>query len=389
MSVRKRSWVTTKGETKEAWVVDYIDQRGDRHIETFARKKDADDYQATVKVDVRKGTHTAPSKSPTVEEAAARWLAEVDARNVERATTKQYKEHVNLHILPLIGRTRLSTITPERVEAFRDELLARLSRPLARKVLTSFKSLVKVSRYSHVAVGVAIKKEKRKRRLEPGRNFPEAAEINRLLIAASSDLKRRALLLIAAFAGLRASELRGLRWRDIDLNAAELHVRQRADRYNKIGSPKSDSSVRTIPLDNEVMVPALKKWKLKCPPSEFVFPTSTGRIEHHSNMLRGLAPIMLEAGITMPAKNDRGEQTGGEAGRSVLQPKYALHAFRHFFASWCINPKLRGGRELPPKQVQYLLGHSTIAMTFDIYGHLFPSENNRDELTAAVRQLLA
>ena len=94
--------------------------------------------------------------------------------------------------------------------------------------------------------------------MEPGRNFPEAAEINRLLIAASSDLKRRALLLIAAFAGLRASELRGLRWRDIDLNAAELHVRQRADRYNNIGSPKSDLSVRTIPLDNEVMVPALR-----------------------------------------------------------------------------------------------------------------------------------
>jgi integrase len=193
MSVRKRSWVTTKGETKEAWVVDYIDQRGDRHIETFARKKDADDYQATVKVDVRKGIHTAPSRSPTVEEAAARWLAEVDARNVERSTAKQYKEHVNLHILPLIGRTKLSTITPERVEAFRDELLARLSRPLARKVLTSFKSLVKVSRYSHVAVGVSIKKEKRKRRLEPGRDFPEAAEIKRLLSAANSDFKSRAL----------------------------------------------------------------------------------------------------------------------------------------------------------------------------------------------------
>jgi integrase len=71
------------------------------------------------------------------------------------------------------------------------------------------------------------------------------------------------------------------------------------------------------------------------------------------------------------------------------KPKYAPHAFRHFFASWCINPKARGGRELPPKQVQYLLGHSTISMTFDIYGHMFPSESNRDELTAAVRQLLA
>jgi hypothetical protein len=52
MSVRKRTWVPSKGERKEAWIVDYADQQGDRHIETFARKKDADAHQATVRVDV-------------------------------------------------------------------------------------------------------------------------------------------------------------------------------------------------------------------------------------------------------------------------------------------------------------------------------------------------
>jgi len=51
-----------------------------------------------------------------------------------------------------------------RIEAFRDEQLAKLSRPLARKVLTSLKSLLKVSRYSHVVIGISIKKHKRKRR---------------------------------------------------------------------------------------------------------------------------------------------------------------------------------------------------------------------------------
>ena len=108
------------------------------------------------------------------------------------------------------------------------------------------------------------------------------------------------------------------------------------------------------------------------PAERFCFSHKHGAFEHHANMLRGLEPIMVKSGVI-----EKGE------------PKYALHAFRHFFASWCINPKARGGRELPPKQVQYLLGHSTISMTFDIYGHLFPSEGNRDELTAAVRQLLA
>jgi hypothetical protein len=42
MSVRKRQWKTRSGEQREAWVVDYFDADGDRHIETFERKKDAD-----------------------------------------------------------------------------------------------------------------------------------------------------------------------------------------------------------------------------------------------------------------------------------------------------------------------------------------------------------
>ena len=58
MSVRKRKWKTAKGEAKESWVVDYVDQQGERHIQTFDRKKDADNYHSDVSVDVRKGLHT-------------------------------------------------------------------------------------------------------------------------------------------------------------------------------------------------------------------------------------------------------------------------------------------------------------------------------------------
>ena len=69
------------------------------------------------------------------------------------------------------------------------------------------------------------------------------------------------------------------------------------------------------------------------------------------------------------------------------KPKYALHAFRHFFASWCINPKELW--ELPPKVVQTLLGHSSIVMTLDVYGHLFRDGGDRTELAEASRLLLA
>src|SRR5262249_8231393 len=149
--------------------------------------------------------------------------------------------------------------------------------------------------------------------------------------------RMHALLLTAALCGLRASELRGLRWADVDLKkAAELHVRQRADRYNVIGAPKSASSTRAVPLPPEV-VAALKVWRLACPKGELdlIFPTGTGAIMSPRSLLDTLPPVLLAAGV-------------------MDKREYGLHAFRHFFASWCINRKADGGRELPAKVVQGL-----------------------------------
>src|SRR6476646_9095680 len=102
-----------------------------------------------------------------------------------------------------------------------------------------------------------------KRKLEVGRDIPTTAEIKRMIVAAT-EMRIKTLLLLASFTGLRASELRGLRWRDIDLKKGEVHVRQRADRYRQIGDPKSGDSRRTIPLDLDTVGDALKQWKLKC-----------------------------------------------------------------------------------------------------------------------------
>ena len=123
MSVRKRKWTTSLGEPREAWVVDYTDQDADRVIKTFDKKKDADKYHATVRVDVDQGTHIVPSKSETVLQAAERWIKRVEADGRERATVQQYKQHLNLHIAPKVGAIKLANLSPKRVEDFRDGLL--------------------------------------------------------------------------------------------------------------------------------------------------------------------------------------------------------------------------------------------------------------------------
>jgi hypothetical protein len=132
MSVRKRKWATRAGEQKQAWIVDYTDQDGDRHIETFARKKDADAFHDTVRVDVRQGEHIAASKSETIAQVAQHWLDSIKARGREAATLRQYRQHVDLHIVPRIGSIKLAHLTAPKVKAFRDDLLKAeggLSRP--------------------------------------------------------------------------------------------------------------------------------------------------------------------------------------------------------------------------------------------------------------------
>ena len=382
MAVRKRVWTTRGGESREAWVVDYTDHTGKRRFETFIRKGEADSRAATIKVELGKGRHVALDSKATIADIAENWIRRVEAEGRERATVTQYRQHLKLHILPHLGRIRLAKLTPERIEVYRDQYLLGkdgngregMSRAMARKLLVSLKSLLKSAKCGHLADGIRIALDERgKRKLEIGRDVPENAEIKRLFDATAGNTKKRALLLIAAFTGLRASELRGLRWYDVDLKNRELHVRQRADRYGVIGSPKSKSSRRTIPLDSDELIAALKEWKLACPKSELdlVFPTQSGAINHHANLVRSFHAIMRTAGVV--------HKDG--------KPKYAVHAFRHYFASWCISPEERGGRELPAKVAQEYLGHSTIAMTLDVYGHLF-KQTNSDELAKAVKRVL-
>jgi integrase len=124
MSIRKRAWTTAKGEVKEPWIVDYRDQKGERTIKTFARKKDADAFETTMRVEVRDGTHTAFGKSVTVAEAAASWLTAARAAGLERATTDEYERHADMHILPALGRLRLAELSPPLIRDFEDRLNA-------------------------------------------------------------------------------------------------------------------------------------------------------------------------------------------------------------------------------------------------------------------------
>src|SRR5262249_46923494 len=120
--------------------------------------------------------------------------------------------------------------------------------------------------------------KRQKAKLRVGIDIPTPEEIAALINHAKP--RWRPIFVVAAFTGLRASELRGLRWEDVDLRKRELHVRQRADRFREIGRPKSQAGERTVPFGSFV-ANILKEWKLRSPKGGLglVFPNGKGNVE--------------------------------------------------------------------------------------------------------------
>lgn len=397
MSVRKRKWTTPKGVTKEAWVVDYTDTTGKRRLKTFTKKKEADAFSATANVEIRQGVHVADSASVTVETAGKFWVASGEGAGLERSTINQRKSHLEHHIVPLIGDVLLSKLTVPAVRDFEDRLRKEGRSPaMTKKVITSLGSILADAGERGLAVRNPVRdirgsrngrdrrtERRQKGRLEVGVDIPTRDEIKALVNALDSNW--RPFLVTAVFTGMRSSELRGLRWQDVDLKRGEISVNQRADEFGEIGPPKSEAGVRTIPVP-PLVVNALKEHKLKQGTGvTLVFGNPVGEPRSHTNIInKGLIPAMLAAGVLI----DTGKVA--EDGTPIMKAKYTgLHALRHFYASWLINRKEDGGLGLPVKMVQERLGHASIVMTMDVYGHLFPRDDDGNELANAASALLS
>jgi integrase len=414
MSVRTHTWTTKSGDTRQAYVVQYstadLDKRGKRrrHVKFFDRKKDADAFHAQVRVDIGEGVHVPASKSITVEKAGSNWID--SCADLERTTRDGYEQHLRDHINPYLSGVKLSALTVAIVRDWQDKLRKGVPAPgqseaapraanMVKRVTGSLGALLAdAQERGHVGTNVVRSlRAKRKRgkerkaerrakgKLKIGVDIPTPGEIDALLRAAEG--RWRPLLLVAIRCGLRASELRGLRWIDVDFKKNELHVRQRADAYNTIGNPKSEDGERTIPIPPTTLN-ALREWKVACPRRggelHYVFPNGSGNVEAHANIItRGLIPTWEAANVVVPVKDDDGKPVRDAKGRPVRTAKYTgLHSLRHFFASWCVNRRADGGLEAPAKVVQERLGHANIGITLDLYSHLFPRVDDSAELAA-------
>jgi integrase len=382
-TVRKR--VLPSGLVR--WRASYTDGAGVRRTKQFPRKSDGEAWLVEIRHDVARGFHTPGSISPSVKDAAALWIKRCNEKQLESTTVKGYEEHVDLHIVPFIGAKKLSDLTVPAVSNFADRLReVGRSAEMIRRAVRSLGAIFKEARRRGLSnadptSGLELDLPDRE---DPRPVIPTKTELQAIIAGAKG--RWRPVILVAIFCGLRASELRGLRWADVDFEGRQLNITQRADASHKIGRLKSKAGYRSIPCP-PIVLNSLREWKLVCPKRDtgkkdasgepvmaldLAFPNGLGKVESHSNLIeRGFHPIQIAAGIILERRQALDQATDKPAVDDAGEPimidvaKYGMHSLRHSCASLWIENGYN------PKQIQRLMGHSSIKVTFDVYGHLF------------------
>lgn len=382
-TVTKRSWMNKRsGKPETRYVLGYADRTGKWRRKQFKTAGAAHAERVRVEGQIATGVHVPDRASLTVGKALDAWLADyqqlVDAGKRERSTLDAYQdiaEHIRAHDIEAVKLSRLTgpdvTTFAKWLEQNRTEDQAIRAMKVLRMVLDYAIASGWCSANPAKAVVIRTGGDRHDEEVE----IPPKAELQALVAAAKAHSTRaHAMVVLLLFVGLRASELRGLRRQDVDKH--ECRVRQRADKYQKIGPPKSKKGRRDVPMPPGVWR-VLAEWMLQAPKSKagLMFPNGTGRPESYANIWNRLwVPLMESAELVDRVKLEDGtERTAA---------RFGLHALRHA----CVSLWIEQG--VTPKKVSQWAGHSSVAFTLDTYGHLWKQRETDAEIAAATEAAL-
>jgi integrase len=309
----------------------------------------------------------------TVAQFLTRWLDDTAKHRVRPGTFRRYRELVQLHTLPTLGKLPLSKLTPQHLSQLYGERLdaglsARTVEFLHRTLHCAFKEAVLWGLIVRNPAD-AVKPPKPQRPPIRPLNHEQA---HALLRAADGD-PLEALYVAALMTGMRQGELLGLHWADLDWDAGRLQVRHTLQWHKggewTLDEPKTGHSRRSIRLpvsalqalkahrarQAEQRLPMGAAWE----DNGLVFCNGLGRPLEPTNLLHRSYKRLLE-----------------RAGLAHVR----FHDLRHTYATLA----LRDG--VPVKVVSETLGHASITLTLDTYSHVLP--DMQDDAAARMERLL-
>src|ERR1700754_3575830 len=310
----------------------------------------------------------------TVDQAAERLRERIAIEGARLSYRQNCESMQRVHISPAMGKKKkkVAAVTTRDVERLASSMLERGSSPkTVRNVMTFLFSVFALTvkqgwAPANPVADAARPKRRRARGADPDLQFLTPAELDRVIdVIPDHVVDRDALgpvvrliVLAAGMTGLRQSELLGLRWRDVDMHAQRIRVRNAWGRYEHSGEGKSDlSTSRSVPMTDR-LTGELKKWRLRP-----VYGDSDDLVFAHP-----------ELGVPLDrTKVTRKFQTAcGEARVRVIR----FQDLRHTFATTL------AAAGVPLRKIQEYLGHADLKTT-QIYAHYAPSEHEVEELNDA------
>ena len=348
----------------------------------------------------------------TVEDHLQEWLRTKKPPNLRPTTYAQYEWRVK-YIQPLLGKIRLKDLDYRTINVFYEHLQ---EQGLSPRTIADVAALLRSALKDAVAKGLILRNPTdiaaRPRFPKKEARFLTESELETFLAAAKGEFLED-LFLLAIHTGMRASELLGLTWANVDLEGRKLVVRQAAHEINGrmvLGDVKTEASRRIITLPTQA-VDALKrqrkrqlelqlaagaKWRNE---HGLVFTNRVGDVLIRTNVTkRDLRRVLNKAAVlnaarrlgvdptatlelnalTLPARPLQvtdtitlpdGRQVNLE--RHDLLEDVGLHTFRHTHAAMLIA----AGVDI--LAVSRRLGHENVRITLDLYGHLMPGQDER------------
>jgi len=310
------------------------------------------------------------------------WLKMQKPPATKPKTYEAYEGDLRIHLIPALGNRPLVKLQPQEVREF---MRAKIEAGFSSKSIRNYRATLRVALNVAMQDGLiarnaaALAKPPRLEKRPPhvfskeeALGFLHAAEGHRL----------EAIFTVALSLGLREGEILGLRWEDIDLDAARLRVSHTLQRIRRPGeakgkleliSPKTEKSRRVIALP-QVAVSALyahrarqEQERTSCGSrwhdTGMVFTTGIGTMLDQRNMLRTFYGIINTPDSSDPEPDPKKKRK--------LFPRLRFHDLRHSAATLLLAQGVHA------RYIMELFGHSSISLTMNTYGHVL-EEMQRD-----------
>lgn len=335
---------TKHGENK--WRIRWLDYAGERHSAIFDTHGEAEKelrHKQVERQDIIAGAKPKPSKPHTFKELTAYWR---EHKLPHLRVRKGYEAILKSQLLPIFGRLLITDITVQRIDAFvsaRSHLKPRTIRNFLAVLRVMLRGAVILGWLPHAPIIQAPRIDPDEDERQPWLKTKD--ELRRLVEAARATPAPVVGIAYttALYTGMRAGEVAGLRWSDVDFEQRTIHVHR-----SYSGKTKTLSSRRFVPITNALLGP-LTDWREQCPKTEedLVFPSKAGTMFQPTSRFfhEQLHEVLDRAGFTRPPKG------------SPYVHYIHFHSLRHTFACWW---RLNGGSLDDLRQV---LGHTSAAMT--------------------------